>query len=755
VRRPLTILFAATIGLMTQLVWAQASEQEPLPPGMAPDSPEDAIPLPRWREGGTPYNADQPMHPYAIRVPTPRDAPTAGLIASPPEYEPVRGVLFRFFTNQYMQTVADTVAALTADRDHDEIAYVAVANSWHQDVATSRFIAAGADMSKVQFLTVAGDSVWLRDYGPHFIWQNGALAIVDSHYYPGRALDNFNPTLIGDDHFIMPTYDMGLYYSGGNFQPGPNRTGFVTSLVNLDNPASEGFSQQIIADLYSRYQGIDTLHVMPQLPSSVDGTGHVDMWMYLVDEDSVIISEFKPGSDPTAIDITNDAVPYMEALGFEVFRPWAWNVSSTHYTYTNAFRVNDRIFVPVYGQGNSSYLDEDADALAKWQAAAGPDVEIVPIDCYSIIPAAGAIHCIVMQVPRYTAPVPAAHIIWPDGGELIVADTTQTISWVATDTNNATVPQIDLYYSLDDAGTWTHIDTTTDTGVYDWTVPDVFSRRARIRVVATSGDSDQAEAVSADVFTICPGSRTVYDFDTGAGMDKFGWGYQTETWSNVDGTRKPVTTPLDSLVGTAYAKIAHSDATGGETDVNRYISPAPTTGREATHVFQFTINQDPADIDDIEVHWEGFADWCAQVELYVWDYVASQWSDGAGLIGQNNFMDNWAGNRDGYLNGNIRADFDRYIDTDGEMTLLAYAERQRDEAFIDFLAVTVSDMRVPGDYDDDGYVDLTDFTAFTDCLASPDQDPSPIQPCLDVFDFDDDGDVDLQDFHGFQAAFQS
>lgn len=132
-------------------------------------------------------------------------------------------------------------------------------------------------MSKVELIRMPGDSIWLRDYGPHFIWQDGALGIVDSHYYPGRPDDNFVPTLTGDDEFVMPTYDMPLYYSGGNFQPGRAGSGFVTSLINLDNPASGGFSEAMIAELYSRYQGIDTLQFMPQLPPSVDGPGHIDM----------------------------------------------------------------------------------------------------------------------------------------------------------------------------------------------------------------------------------------------------------------------------------------------------------------------------------------------------------------------------------------------------------------------------------------------------------------------------------------------
>ena len=93
------------------------------------------------------------------------------------------------------------------------------------------------------------------------------MAIVDSHYYSTRPQDNFNPTVIGDQNMIVPTYDMGLYYSGGNFQPGPNNSGFITSLINSDNTAAQGFDLNAISELYQRYQGIDTLHVFPRCPA--------------------------------------------------------------------------------------------------------------------------------------------------------------------------------------------------------------------------------------------------------------------------------------------------------------------------------------------------------------------------------------------------------------------------------------------------------------------------------------------------------
>ncbi|MCG3137101.1 MAG: hypothetical protein HJJLKODD_00943 [Phycisphaerae bacterium] len=679
-------------------LWAQ--QQADSPAVVADDLENVDKNLPRYREGGTPDDPNQSLFPYALQLRQALKVPTTGLIESPPEYGPTHGVMFRYHSiNGYTSVVTACVAALTGNPNHDEIAYVVVSSAAQQTHATNAFIAAGADMSKVVFLIHPSDSVWLRDFGPHFIWQNGTLAIVDSHYYNTRPLDNFIPTLTGDDDFIMPTYDMDLYYSGGNFQPGPGRSGFVTSLITLDNPTSLGFTEDYIRELYDTFQGIDTLHIMPKLPSFVDATGHIDMWMYLVDEDTVILSEFIPGSNPVAISITDNAVSYMQALGFEVYRPKAWNVGSTHYTYTNAFRVNNRIFIPVYGTailpgGNVAYNDEDAEALAIWQAAAGPGVEIVPIQCNSIIPAAGAIHCIVMQVPRYVEELPAAHIISPAGGEVWLKGSVETIRWNATDNYNVPLPTVNLYYSLNNGQSWTTIATgVPNTGSYDWTLPQGASNLARIKVTAYAADGTPATAIS-NQYKHQWGIKKVYDFATGAEVDHFAFGTQTNLWSAIDGNPLPVTTPLATA---SYTALSLSDATGGSTsDPNRYNSPTVSAGYESTHVFEFTITELPSKINEIAVKWEGFADTCMDVELYVWDYAHQNWSNGQGLLGQHRAMDTYAGNRDETLVGYIRSNFADYIDEDGVMTFLVYADRPYNKkTFHDYMSVTVKQIRRP------------------------------------------------------------
>ncbi len=714
----------------------------PTPPG----------PLPRWRPNVPPVDPNQSLWPITVEAPGGIAARPVGQMASPPEYAPAKGVLFRYRADAWPSVVRECVVALTA-AGHDELAYVIVANASEQSAAATYFSSGGADLSKVIFIQKPTDSIWARDYGPHFVFQDGVIGIADSHYYPGRPNDNFIPTNAGDDFFHVPTYDMDLYYSGGNFQPGPNRSGYVTNLINADNP---GLTNPFIAELYQRFQGIDSLTIFPRLPSTVDATGHIDMWFYLVDDDSVVIGQFIPGSNGTAITVTNNAATAMANAGFAVTRVPAFNATHpdypfapSHFTYTNAFRVNNRIFTPRYAPGNPAYATYDNQALPAWQAAAGPDVEIVPINSWPIIWAAGAIHCIVMQVPEYVNELPSAVVTSPAGGELLIAGTTHTITWAASD--NGAITSVDLSYTLDDGANWTPIATTTNSGAYDWTVPNASTALARVKVAVTDDSANTVEALGAQLFEIRRGAVNTYTFATGAGVNKFGRGSSTTSWSSINTNRTPVSTLLSA---TSYSRIATSNATGGIGDVNRYVAPTPGAGFESTHVFEFILAEAADDVGDVELIWEGYAADCTNVEMYVWDVVDGHWGDGQGNFGENRQVDTYAGNRDQTLRGHLRGDISRYLTPDNRLTILIYADRDADQTVHDFVALKVSvpDLALPGDMNCDGAVDNGDIDAFALALLDPAAYASAYPGCdIGNGDVNEDGSIDNGDIDAFVA----
>jgi agmatine/peptidylarginine deiminase len=344
---------------------------------------DDPDPLPR-------FAAPEELLLPPLELPKAILAPPAGAVDCPPEYAPSEGLLIRWGSFNDVLT-AMTVPITTGDPDG--IVYILVWSPSLQTSATTTLTNAGADMSQVEFIVVDTDSVWIRDYGPRFISEDGHRAIVDHTYNRPRPLDNQVPDFIAA-LWGEASYDIGLYHGGGNFHFFGDDEAFMSELIVNENPP---LTPAEIEQRYLDYQGLD-LTITDPLPSWFDSTQHIDMWMQPVGDHEVIIGEYVAGT--AANTVTETWVTELNSRGYTIHRTPGWSSGGTHYTYTNAVIFNDIVFIPFF----SGYATENAQALAVFQAAF-PGKTIVPVDCTSIITFAGAIHCIVMQVPEVDPPL--------------------------------------------------------------------------------------------------------------------------------------------------------------------------------------------------------------------------------------------------------------------------------------------------------------------------------------------------------------
>lgn len=346
---------------------------------------DDPFPLPKH---GLPWEQMQ----WQPRVLAPSSLPS-GRVSTPAEYEGMEGIFIRWSTYPSLQT--QMIVPLTT-ADPPAKVWIAVTGASEQNSVANTLSAAGADLDQVVFVTQpcsgGGCSVWMRDYGPRFIIQDGVRAIVDHEYerMPFRFIDNQFPTLVAN-LWQEPLFHNGLTHGGGNYHSFSNAEAWMTTLIEQTNP---GVSASQIADRYAAYQGVE-LTITPRFPQSSDGTGHIDMWMLPVASDKVIIGEYaanvggglpKQISDATALE--------MSERGYTVYRTPGWTAGA-HYTYTNSVIVNQVVLLCSFG---GSYATQDAQARAVFEQAL-PDHDIIPVDCSGIINASGAIHCIVMHVP--------------------------------------------------------------------------------------------------------------------------------------------------------------------------------------------------------------------------------------------------------------------------------------------------------------------------------------------------------------------
>ena len=321
--------------------------------------------------------------------------PPSGSVTTPAEYELNDGLFISWGSFNSLLTEM-TVAVTTGT---DATVWVVVPSAGTQASATATLSGAGADMNQVEFILYNADSVWIRDYGPRFISEDGARAIVDHTYNRDfRPNDNLFP-----DHVASvwqeAQYDIPLVHGGGNFHLFGDGEAFMTELILNENT---GLTRQEVEDLYMDYQGLD-LTIMPPFPSWYDSTQHIDMWMLPVADHEVIIGEY-PVSDTEVRTVTEDAVTLLEGRGYTVHRTPGWSSGGTHYTYTNSVILNEVVLACQFANANSSYADEDAAAVATFELIY-PDRQIVPVDCSSIINSSGAVHCIVMHVPDVDPPL--------------------------------------------------------------------------------------------------------------------------------------------------------------------------------------------------------------------------------------------------------------------------------------------------------------------------------------------------------------
>ncbi len=96
---------------------------------------------------------------------------------------------------------------------------------------------------------------------------------------------------------------------------------------------------------------------------------------------------------------------------------------------------------------------------------------------------------------------PAVTIIAPNGGEVWYIGDTNDILWTAEDTNFVENP-VSLWYSLNGGADYAFLDAGPNSGIYAWTMPEVQTYSAAVKITALDSFGNLGEQVSAGAFSI-------------------------------------------------------------------------------------------------------------------------------------------------------------------------------------------------------------------------------------------------------------
>jgi len=339
-----------------------------------------SAPLPNWID-----HSREKINQTLFDLPT--SLPPTGSFRIPAEYEPIHSVVIAWSAYPDM---LDGIVKKVLEETKAEILALHGPETYE-------------DNSRYHSIDCPTDSVWVRDYGPFGFLEkmnsNPSASIIDTVYrhYKYRKDDDAAPRCLGKNQ-KAPVYSIPLVLDGGNFLIDSKGNFFTTKRLytwNSDKSVDE------VNRLLKAYYNVKTINVLeyagfPNNPA--DGTGHIDMFVKLLSDDTVLISQsneepFKSNDELAAKFFSTLKAP--NGTAYKIIRVKNWLKEKTWYTYTNSLIVNGVVLMPSY-EGK----DAENEAAKKAYEKGIPGVKVHMINSDESIIAGGSIHCVTQTIPE-------------------------------------------------------------------------------------------------------------------------------------------------------------------------------------------------------------------------------------------------------------------------------------------------------------------------------------------------------------------
>lgn len=333
---------------------------------------------------------------------------------------------------------------------------IRIKNAADSTTVKNIMIARGTPLINYAFYVHPIDSFWDRDSGPisFYYGDKDSIGMVDMDYYTlaavkdnignvytdfnlinegGRVNDDSIPIALGK-MLNYPIFKTTLNDEGGNIISDGLGAFWGSDGTRINNTEAidgailgiPGFtifgnyplpSQSQYDSLYLNSFGINK-HIEPEVFSCDGGTGHIDIYGKLVDENIFLLADYTAATKHTDFETWLDNLELFEGTkdsndkGVDIrFVPMPRIADGSiqiecedgpfgntdQRTYVNGIFVNKYYIMPMQSDP-ANPIPSDVTALAAFKKAL-PGYTILPVDAGSMFGTGGALHCITMQIP--------------------------------------------------------------------------------------------------------------------------------------------------------------------------------------------------------------------------------------------------------------------------------------------------------------------------------------------------------------------
>lgn len=311
----------------------------------------------------------------------------------------------------WLEAVEKTYLEIAAAIVRRQSLWVACRDDSHRQALTAKLAKEGVDTSRITFIPMPYNDVWVRDTAPLTVSREGAIRYLDFRFngwggkYECADDAQIAARLYGSEVLPrMPLDQVDFVLEGGSIEIDGHGTIMTTTRCLLNPNRNPTFSKEAIeAVLRERLGGEQVLWLEHGYAEGDDTDAHVDTLARFCTPEVIAYTASEHAEDPV-----HDGLERMEAQlkafknhDKKPYRLVPLPIPAPIYseegdrlpaTYANFLIINDAVLVPVYGDPN------DAVALQRL-APIFPDRELVPIDCVPLIRQYGSLHCMTMQFP--------------------------------------------------------------------------------------------------------------------------------------------------------------------------------------------------------------------------------------------------------------------------------------------------------------------------------------------------------------------
>lgn len=354
---------------------------------------------------------------YAVECLAEPDDVPEGLVV-PGEFEESQSVILRWPYSSLTSSRTRLYAELIDAVQQEVPAWIFINSAGDSTSVINALNYYGVELEQYEFLVKPTNSIWARDYGPwgFYYGENDELAFIDLQYYPSRPLDNEVPSWLAN-YMDIDVYATNMYEEGGNLMVDGFGHAFHGTGIFSKNTSLNGWSTQTTRETHQQLFNTTNATEADRLLCD-GGTGHIDMYAKLIDEQTMIVSEYPEvvtASDKDRIEsnvglFQSETNVFggsfaIERLPMPLRNDGSYSTSCSQINadargFVNGLMVNNTFIVPIYSNESSPQTNRDWDeaALDKIRAVM-PGYNVVGIDARSLTVAGGAIHCVAMQIP--------------------------------------------------------------------------------------------------------------------------------------------------------------------------------------------------------------------------------------------------------------------------------------------------------------------------------------------------------------------